>query len=314
MVRLKYLGDFATSTDQTWDNTIGIMVSIIEICVAMICKHTHPSAFSRMTGRCPSMVSALANTRQLGACLPALRALFCNLFPSIFGRETTYAAEYGDKYPNNDAKPAFPSNLLSTSNSKSVLSVTTRSASRDRMHFRQSSQESILPVAEARSTNQEEQGIGSNAWFGNQKGGIRHDQEFVQDVEQDAIPTPPLRHDGVHRPQTVTTKIWVDNGGTRPMSPASRPSPLQRLRSRTMERKGSATGEDGFARSKSRQGSVGSSEGGLEGATSRSGSEDSIFALQGPRREEYFTGNPRNAASGNEDIEMHPYNGVRGRS
>ena len=38
MVRLKYLGDFATSTDLTWDNTIGIMVSIIEICVAMICE------------------------------------------------------------------------------------------------------------------------------------------------------------------------------------------------------------------------------------------------------------------------------------
>jgi len=137
----------------------------------------------------------------------------------------------------------------------------------------------------------------------NEAGGIRHDQVFSQDIEQDAAPAPPLRHDGVGRPHTVTTKIWVENSDETSMSP--RQPPLSRLRSWTMENK--KDGSEG--RSRSRQDSADSIEGGLQGSASRNGSEDSIFALQGPRKDDYFGGISKKAgvAGRDQDIELKSY-------
>ncbi|KUJ12789.1 uncharacterized protein LY89DRAFT_558860, partial [Mollisia scopiformis] len=54
IVRLKYLVDFAKSTDPTWDNAIPVIWSFLEICVAIIC-----------------------------ACLPAIRAILSRYLPSV---------------------------------------------------------------------------------------------------------------------------------------------------------------------------------------------------------------------------------------
>ncbi|CZR54594.1 uncharacterized protein PAC_04478 [Phialocephala subalpina] len=75
IVRLKYLVDFAKSTDPTWDNAIPAIWSFIEICVMVIF-----------------------------ACLPAIRAMLSRLLPSIF----SYTPNYPDDPKNSDPSSTFP--------------------------------------------------------------------------------------------------------------------------------------------------------------------------------------------------------------
>ncbi|KAF8861864.1 hypothetical protein BDZ45DRAFT_671444 [Acephala macrosclerotiorum] len=74
IVRLKYLVDFAKSTDPTWDNAIPVIWSFLEICVMIIC-----------------------------ACLPAIRVLLSRILPSIFSY-----TNYPDDPKNSNPSYTFP--------------------------------------------------------------------------------------------------------------------------------------------------------------------------------------------------------------
>ncbi|KAH9217809.1 hypothetical protein DL95DRAFT_521917 [Leptodontidium sp. 2 PMI_412] len=67
ILRLPYLHDFATSTDQTWDNQTGSLWSLAEQSVAMIC-----------------------------ACMPSIRILLASYFPKIFNIDDRSRRENDD--------------------------------------------------------------------------------------------------------------------------------------------------------------------------------------------------------------------------
>ncbi|KAG4443677.1 hypothetical protein IFR05_000863 [Cadophora sp. M221] len=83
ILRLPYLHDFATSTDQTWDNQTGSLWSLAEQSVAMIC-----------------------------ACMPAIRILLARYFPWLFNLDDRSRGENNDARRESRADPRKPPSLF----------------------------------------------------------------------------------------------------------------------------------------------------------------------------------------------------------
>jgi hypothetical protein len=252
MVRLKYLAEFAKTTDASYDNTIPVLWSIVEICIAIMC-----------------------------ACLPALRALFSHYLPKLFPNMSTRAgnSQYQQQEPslNSVAKGSGGITTISSisSKSKKVMSPTS----------------TIMEKGTKSPLSRDD------SW-GSVNNAITRDQEFVQDVERDAQPLPSVFDDGINRNTTVTTKIWVSHTPTHSQSPERNSKSRHThhpLKSHSIDNninksglttpfhRNNSTSADSITVPLSPGGMSYTNDPDLSREFSRNGSEDSIFALEGPR-------------------------------
>lgn len=245
IIRLKYLADFARSTDQTWDNIMPVIWSLIEVSIAIIC-----------------------------ACLPSLRALLAYHLPRFFSSETSTNGRYYNHQLSN-------------------ISATHNSAFRGRaVVSKLSSQSGGSTILVTSTIGKEEKGI---------------PLEPITSPKPSWLPKSPLAHDierqsqegdsfaqGLklnHTPSTVTTKIWVDNTANNP----DHAFKLTRANSVSVDKHTHQTQH--FA-PQSLPTTSEDPRAGSKPQVSRNGSEDSIFALEGPRESDSDTEDERQGELG----------------
>jgi hypothetical protein len=272
MVRLKYLADFANSTDQTWDNAIAVIVSLLEICIAIIC-----------------------------ACLPALRALVSHYLPQLFSNDSTAASRSNYHPPTNASKLE---DLKSTTDSRTIGSPGSVLGHCKKGSYGFASPRTVVSVNEKSITSDGSSTIVNSATWPNKSGYITRDCEVVQDIEN-GLGT--REFDGVDQTSiarksttTVTTKIWTGQPPVIPNYSHQVYSQNNPLSSHAIQ-KGSNVynrGASGFQPNNSSDDSFHKLTGlsrmttttqsyddaASDGQrTERTGSEDSIFVLEGPR-------------------------------
>ena len=263
MVRLKYLAEFAKTTDASYDNTIPVLWSILEISIAIIC-----------------------------ACLPALRALFSHYLPRVFPNMSTHGGN--SQYHQHEA--SSNSHVKGSAvNSTTISSISSKS-------------KGFMSPTTTIVEKSVQSPLGQDKNWGSVNNAITRNQEVVQDVERGTKPLPPVFDNGIQRNTTVTTKIWVDNSPTdtafrspQGTSPKREDDPSKRhhhghhpLKSHSIEHKINESGvktayhphnnesQDTMTMSQS-QTKFYHHDRAVSAQMSRHGSEDSIFALEGPR-------------------------------